>query len=342
MGNTHAGNPDQESMKCAILTGPREKLLVEDRELPRPKYGEILVKVEAAPINPSDVAFTQGTYNFLDSYPTKCGFEGAGTVVASGGGFMARRLIGKKIAFISNDASGSWGQYHVVSADFCASLGNNEDMSKAACSFVNPMTSLAFLDLVLAGGHKAIVQTAACSALGKMSVKLFKEFNIRVINVVRRDDQAKILFENGADLVLNSEDEDFDSRLKEATKGLGASAVFDAVGGELAERIFALMPERSIFYLYGLLSNKHIQNIHITELMGKRKVLAGFHLKNWFTKASLKSKALLFYRFNKYRKTLLASPIAATYPLSEINEALDFYKKNMSKGKVIILPNPQE
>lgn len=85
----------------------------------------------------------------MDKYPTRVGFEGSGKVVASGGGFMANRLVGKNVCFASSEP-GTWSEYHIASASTTFTLSNSEDIDTAACSIANPMTALAFLDILQA------------------------------------------------------------------------------------------------------------------------------------------------------------------------------------------------
>ena len=157
-----------EQMTAVVLdsyTGV-EGIRVEQRPVPKPGKNEVLVKIAASPINPSDLAFLIGRYGFKKPTPVVPGFEGSGMVVAVGEGFMGRYLLGKRVACRSQDkGDGVWADYMVTPAKDAQPLDQAVSLEQGAMSGANPLTATAFVEIAKKGGHKAIVLTAAAGAL---------------------------------------------------------------------------------------------------------------------------------------------------------------------------------
>ena len=125
-------------------------MVCEDVPMPVPKAGEVLIKVEAAPINPSDLGFIRDKMGNGDNYPYKCGFEGSGLVVASGGGLAAWSAKGKRVSFFAQGKGktegGSWAEYVTVNALQCITLPNSVSFEHGACANVNPLSAVGLLE----------------------------------------------------------------------------------------------------------------------------------------------------------------------------------------------------
>jgi len=245
------------------------ELSLHDVPLPSPTANEVLVRVEASPINPSDLgvliagadmstATVAGTPDRpsvtaplgagaltglsarLDQ-PLPVGNEGAGTVVAAGSSSAARALVGKIVGIAGG---GMYSQYRVVDASACLILPEGTTAKDGASSFVNPLTALGMLETMRREGHSALVHTAAASNLGQMLVKLCNTDGVPLVNIVRKPDQAELLKSLGAVHVCNSESPSFPSDLVEALKVTSATLAFDATGGgTLASQILSGMEE---------------------------------------------------------------------------------------------------
>jgi NADPH:quinone reductase-like Zn-dependent oxidoreductase len=151
-----------------------------------------LVRVFASPINPSDLVFIRGLYGFKKPLPAIPGFEASGTVVEAGAGMMPHLLKGRRVACAAADPKvrgGTWAEYVVTPAQFCIPLRKDVDLEQGAALLINPMTAWGLMHEARRGRHRAVVQTAAASTLGRMIVRLGKRFSLPVINVVRRADQ---------------------------------------------------------------------------------------------------------------------------------------------------------
>ena len=241
------------------------RVSLEPVEAGEPGEGELIVRVEAAPINPSDIGLLLGPADIssfraegtLDlpvltahvpqerlpavsarlgqSLPV--GNEAAGTVVRAGPG--QRHLLGRIVGMMGG---GMYTQYRRIQVRDCIVLPEDATAPEGASLFVNPLTALGFVETMRAEGHKAIVHTAAASNLGQMLVRICQSDGIPLVNIVRSADQENLLRQLGATYVVKSSDPDFLSDLEEAIAATGATIGFDAIGGgKLAGQILMAM-----------------------------------------------------------------------------------------------------
>src|SRR5215472_15633680 len=188
-------------MKAVVLRdyeGTPQSLAAVDFSIPRLKSGQVLIKMAATSIGPADLMFLKGEYGITKPLPVVPGFEGSGTVIVSGGGWMGRWLIGKRVACLApEDGHGTWAEYMVTSTDNCIPLLKNISLEQGAYLTINPMTALALVEIARTGGHLAFVQTAAASTLGLMIARLSKRFQLTGIHIVRRPEQVEKLHSLG-------------------------------------------------------------------------------------------------------------------------------------------------
>ena len=244
------------------------ELSLHDIPLPRPAANEVLVRVEASPINPSDLglliagadmttATVAGTperpivtaslgaglggLSARVDKPLPVGNEGAGIVVAAGSSSAAQALLGRRVGI----AGGAmYTQYRVVDARACLVLPEGATARDGASSFVNPLTALGMLETMHREGHSGLVHTAAASNLGQMLVKLCQKDGVPLVNIVRKPEQEELLRSMGAVHVCNSGSPSFATDLLEALKATSATLAFDATGGgTLASQILSGMEE---------------------------------------------------------------------------------------------------
>lgn len=329
------------TMKAVIQNEESGRLSVSEIQVPKPGKGEVLIKMIASPINPSDLAFLKGGYGPEKTFPVVPGFEGSGVVVASGGGFLPKLRMGKKVACAATSKkNGCWAEYVVTSAASCVPLPAGVSPEQGSMMFVNPMTVMAFFDIHQmfskeTGKKVGIINTAAASALGKMIVKIANRKNIPLISIVRRDDQIETLKKAGAEYVLSSEALDFDETLKMLAAKLDAMLIFDAVGGSLSDRLLNAVPSGSRMYVYGRLSNED-SVYNPSAFISEEKQVHGFLLNHWLKNSGMLKKLKTINTVKKLLKNDLSSLIHRQFPPEEISEAIDYYKNSMSKGKVLI------
>ncbi|MFT3813801.1 MAG: zinc-binding dehydrogenase [Acidovorax sp.] len=215
-----------------------------------PGDDEVVVRIEATPINPSDLGLLLGPADLASleavgnglhftvpparmaamqgrlEQKLPVGNEGAGTVVAAGRNAAA--LMGRRVGMIGG---AMYADYRRIRADDVIPLPPDASAADGASMFVNPLTALGFVETARGEGHKAIVHTAAASNLGQMLQRICLADGIPLVNIVRSEAQAAILRGIGAAHVLNSQDADFAARLTDAVAETGATIAFDAIGG---------------------------------------------------------------------------------------------------------------
>lgn len=342
--------PDQipEKMRAVVLSEYRENiqdaisgLQILERPVPKPRRGQVLVKIAAAPCNPSDLLLLQGKYGTLKTLPTVPGWEGAGTVVAAGGGLLARWLMAKRVACaVRSDRDGTWAEYVVANADNCIPLKANLPVDQAASLIINPLTAVGMLETARRAGHRAAVHTAGASQLGRMMIALASDMKYPLINIVRRDAQVQLLKSLGAAHVLNSDSDAFTNALKTLSARLQSTAAFEAVAGEMTGTVLNAMPPGTTVYVYGALSLEPCRNIDPIELIFHGKSLTGFYLGNWLDR---RGAIGVLRAASRVQRLIIEGRIRTTVQrrlkLDEVVDGLLQYVRNMTGGKMLIMPH---
>jgi NADPH:quinone reductase len=329
------------TMLAVVLTESGAQPTVATIPVPQPGPGEVLVKMHFSPINPSDLAFLAGGYGIKKPFPVVPGFEGSGTVVAAGKGILPKIWLGKKVACAASPKlNGCWAEYMVTNAASCVPLSKKISMEQGSMMFVNPMTAIAFFDVYKNTPNptkklRGIINTAAASALGKMIIHLGRKKGIPVISVVRREEQVEILKSVGAEYVVNSSEPDFEFKLKELAHKLNATVLFDAIGGKLPQQLLSAAPKGSKLFIYGRLSPDACE-ISPGELIFTGNQIQGFWLTNWLHEKGMFQTILAIRKVQSLLNHELGTNIHQQFPPEKILEAIYTYKKNMSKGKVLI------
>jgi len=328
-----------ESYSAVVLDSFKgaENLRIELRPVPELNPNEVLVKVAASPINPSDLAFLEGHYDSKKRPPVVPGFEGSGTVLATGKSMMARNLLGKRVACLSQDTGdGVWAEYMVTTAKLALPLHRSVSLEQGAMSVVNPLTAISFLEIARKGGHKTVVQTAAASTLGRMFSRLCQTEGIRVINIVRHKSHVELLNKQGAEIVLNSSESEFQQKLSDVCHQYGSRLAFDAVAGPLSHQLIEAMPPRSKVTVYGALSHELVM-ANPGQLIFQNKAIDGFWLTESLAKKNLLQFLKIWRRTQKLLLKELKSDIRIKYPLKEVKTAIQDYQKQMTGGKVLLV-----
>lgn len=259
--------PTMRQIRSLVTTDGQLQLSIATIETPVPAAHEVLVRIEAAPINPSDLGLLLGLADIgkasssgspddpLVTAPVPpavlpalaarlgesmaVGNEGAGTVVAAGESAEAQALIGKTVAIAGG---ATYGEYRCVPAMMASELPAGTTAEQGASSFVNPLTALGMVETMRMEHHTALVHTAAASNLGQMLNRLCIEDGVPLVNIVRRPEQAALLTEQGAVHVCDSSSPTFVDELTATLIATGATIAFDAIGGgTLAGQILGCM-----------------------------------------------------------------------------------------------------
>ncbi len=315
-------------------------LKIVEKPIPKPGPGQVLVKIEAAPCNPSDILFLQGSYGVKKIFPAVPGWEGAGTVIESGSGLLPWWLKGKRVACGGqSNSDGTWAEYYLADAKGCIPLKNNVPFEQGATLIINPLTAIGMVEEAKKEGHRAIIQTAACSQVGRMVQTLCKKHGIPLINIVRRDEQVQELKSAGEKWVLSSNAEGFELELKTVATDLNATIAFEAVGGNLTGTILSAMPVSSRVLVYGALSEQACTGISPLALIFEKKKVQGFWLSEWLESCSFLST----YQSTQLIQNLMVQDLFATKIRQKVGfddwkDALIKYHREMTAGKVILQP----
>eukprot|EP01137_Pigoraptor_chileana_P022982 Opistho-2@88565 len=328
------------SGEADIKSADRLREHIEIREVPVPTLhaGQLLVRVEFSPINPSDLGHIAGRYRNRLETPYALGFEGAGTVVAVGGGISTWGKTGKKVAF-SVQKGGAWGQFVVVNALEALVLPEGVTTESGCAAFVNPLSVLSMIEEAKAAGATSILHTAAASALGRMLIREGKANGLEIIGVVRREEQAETCRDEGMENVFVTTDPDFSKKLSECLSAKNCTLGYDAIAGESAGTILSLMPPKSTLKVYGGLSGANVSNVGIHDLIFSGKVLTGWYLPAYLETKSMFGQYQLIRRLSAALGSSLSTSVRASFEVEKTAEAVADYVANMSGGKVLIKPN---
>jgi NADPH:quinone reductase-like Zn-dependent oxidoreductase len=354
------------------------RLWLQDVPVPEPAADEVVVRVQAAPVNPSDIGVLFGPADLatLEGAGTAdrpevtatvpaaridgvggrldqalpAGNEGAGTILAAGRD--AQDLVGRVVAVRS---FGMYAQYRVVKLADCLVLADGLAPLVGASAFINPLTALGMVETMRLEGHTAIVHTAAASNLGQMLNRLCVADGVPLVNVVRSQEQADVLRAIGARYVVDSASPSFIADLDDAIAETGATLAFDAIGGGRMAAIILASMERTLLaradsysrygspihkqvYLYGSLDPAPTE---IHRSLGMAWGIGGW-LMTWFMdKIGPQQAARLRERVAAELTTIFASHITAeiSLPQALAVDTIRAYTRRATGEKYAINPS---
>ena len=348
-------------------------------DVPAPAPEEVLVRIEAAPINPSDLALLlgpaklssarlegtpeapvltadipehlMGTVAARVGVPTAVGNEAAGVVVGAGSSDTAQALLGKTVAIAGGDM---FTEYRCVNAMMALPMADDVSAREAASSFVNPMTALGMVETMRDEGFTALVHTAAASNLGQMLNRICLADGIELVNIVRKPEQEALLRELGAKHIVSSGSETFTRDLTAAIDATGAYLAFDATGGgNLANTILTCM-ERSAasgmeYNRYGsdvpkkvyVYGRLDLTPMQLTAAYGFAFSVSGWLLTPFLQKIGLPRMMELRARVAAEIRTTFASHYSAEISMEEAlsPEAIGNYGQRQTGNKYLINPH---
>jgi NADPH:quinone reductase-like Zn-dependent oxidoreductase len=369
MAGTNSAAQGDLNMSVDIKTGLQLRSLIKNSgelelslaqvAIPEPAADEVVVRVEASPINPSDLGLLTGAADMSTAKVTgsgdhtvvtakvpepmmkamagrldesmPVGNEGAGVVVKAGSSDAAKALLGKTVAMIGG---AMYAQYRLMKVSDCLPLPAGITPAEGASCFVNPLTALGMVETMRREGHKALVHTAAASNLGQMLNKICLKDGIDLVNIVRSAEQAKLLRGIGAKHVCDSTSPTFMEDLTGALVETGATLAFDAIGGgKLAGQILTCMEvainkTAKVYSRYG--SNVHKQvyvyggldtrPIELNRAFGMAWGVGGWLLFPFLMKIGAADGARLRQRVVAELKTTFASHYTQVVSLPEVLE----------------------
>ena len=332
------------------------RLALTEVDMPTPGPDEVVIKIEATPINPSDLGVMFGWSTMTEASSSgsgkdsvltapvspqgmqimkaridqslPVGNEGAGTVVAVGDGELATSLMDKTVAVMGG---GMYAEYRCVKANMCLPLLPEHSAKDGASSFINPLTALAMLETMRLEGHTALVHTAAASNLGQMLNRICMADGVELVNIVRKEEQAELLRSMGAKYIINSSSKDFMAELTNAIHATGATLAFDATGGgTLASSILSAMEAAAArtpgaYSIYGSIKHKQVylyggldtSETTLTRGYGMAWGIGGWLLPNFMARVGMKVVMGLQARVAKELTTTFASHYTNEISLEE-------------------------
>tara|TARA_Y100000768_G_scaffold324020_1_gene260639 strand:- start:318 stop:1430 length:1113 start_codon:yes stop_codon:yes gene_type:complete len=351
------------------------QLSIEEFEIPTPEADEVLVAVEASPINPSDLGLLLAGAGESTASKTESGLvlslpdgavealtgrldqampvgnEGAGIVVDAGNGEEAQALKGQVVAAL---AGGMYATHRIVKARECLVLEEGTKAVDAASCFVNPLTALGMTETMKLEGHSALIHTAAASNLGQMLNRICIDDEIALVNIVRREEHVELLKSQGATHVINSSSSDFRSELVEAITQTGATVGFDAVGGgDLTTELLHAMEVAASstgneYSRYGSTTHKQLYIYGgldrgptlLRRNYGMAWGVAGWLLPNFLAKVGLERSKELRSRVAAELTTTFASSYSHTLSLESVLdiERMNEYCKMGTQAKSLVCP----
>ena len=350
-------------------------LAIEEVTFPEPKGNQVLVTMEAAPINPSDLAILTGAADFENAEYSSgkvvakmpepfnsgqksrhgkklpAGNEGAGTVVATGDSDTAKALMGQRVSCVPGNA---FSQYAIADANMCLPLGDHS-AEAGASSFVNPMTALGFAENAKMEGQSAILHTVGASNLGQMLNRICIEDGLGLVNIVRKDDQAELLKSQDATHVVNSSDNDFMKQLRDAIEDTSAFFGFDPIGGgKMVDSCFKAMEQVAVanmkeysrygsnqakrMFIYGRLD---VSPTTLTPSYGFGWTLSGWLLFPFLQHAGQETMARMRKRVLDNLTTTFASSYKAKVDLEAMltKDAILDYREMKTGQKYLVTPH---
>jgi len=361
-----------KQITSTVTDAGKLEIAITESERPVPGDDEVLIQVEATPINPSDLGLLIGpgdinTLKAEDSKiimdvpeaimsamkprlnkPMPVGNEGSGVVIEAGAN--AQELLGKVVSVVGG---GMYSQYRCLPAASCMVMNEGTEPRDCASSFVNPLTALGMVETMKMEGHTALVHTAAASNLGQICV----DDGVQLVNIVRKQEHVDLLKSLGAEFVCNSSDDDFMEQLTSAITETKATLAFDATGGgELAGKILTCMEvaarknateyspygstDHKQVYIYGALNQSGI-TLPNNRSFGMYWGIGGFLLTPFLGKVGFEKVNELQARVANEIKTTFASQYTQEVSLEKALtlESLMVYAKQATGEKYLINPS---
>ncbi|TKI55292.1 zinc-dependent alcohol dehydrogenase family protein [Brevibacillus antibioticus] len=314
---------------------PHEVLKVEQRLIEPLKQAEILVKMSARPINPSDVIPIRGAYKHRINLPAIPGYEGVGTVVDTGP-FAPHSLIGKRVLPLRGE--GTWQEYVKTTAELAIAVPDSIQDDIASRLYINPITAWVICNEVLQlSSHQVLLVNAANSAIGRLFIQLSAHFGFRVIAIVRNARYTEELMQLGACHVIDSSRVSIYDTIMSITNGQGAHASIDSIGGPDGFELAKSTRAGGIFLSLGLLSGVQVDWSTISKELGVIPQL--FLLRHWNQRVSVSTWHETFEKVIELvqnGKLLLAEP-GEKFALHDVKDAVQFAENRPCTGKIILV-----
>ena len=329
---------DAKCIKFYKFGSPKDVLKVEYKGIEPPKDNEVLVRMLARPINPSDLIPIRGSYSHRISLPNIPGYEGVG-IVEDVGPLVSHHLIGKRVLPLRGE--GTWQEFVKTSAEFTVPIPDSIDDFTASQMYINPITAWVVCTEFLKLRPNDVLLVNACgSSIGHIFAQLSKVLGFRLIAVTRNNKYTEELLHLGASYVIDTSKASLYETVMELTNGVGADAAIDSVGGSSGNDLAFSVHPNGDFITIGLLSG--IQ-VNWADIVNKAKVNANiFHLRNWNKNVSADKWQETFNHLIRLvaDKKIRLMMVDSKYDLSDVKKAIDVVESSkVTKGKVFLTSN---
>ena len=324
-----------KSVRFSEFGSPVEVLRVEEVPQPEPGANQVLVRLRARSINPSDLLTVHGLYGALPKLPATPGLEGMGEVAAIGDGV---KNLSPGARVIPLGVRGTWQEYIVAESAQLIPVPDSISDQTAAQFVVNPLTAwlMTIEELALKPGEW-LLQTAAGSTLGRVVLQIAALRGFKTINVVRRREQVEELRSLGADEVICTEDEDIVERVKAITGKTALVKAIDAVGGKTGAAVVSALGRGGVLLVYGVLSMQPTP-VDTGRMIFNTITVRGFWLSEWFRTAEpQRLQAVTTELLRSMATHEITPPVEAEYPLADVLAAVEHAARPGRHGKVLLV-----
>ena len=317
--------------------GDADVLKIEEMPLTEPGEGEVRINVEALGLNRAEVLYRQGMYLEPPTYPSRIGYEAAGTIDAVGPGVSGLQ-VGDRVSTIPSFTMGQYGVYGesaIVPAHAAAPYPDSLSPAEGASIWMKYMT--AFGALVEFGNVKsgdAVLITAASSSVGLAAIQITKSIGATAIATTRGEDKKQALLDAGADHVIVTDTEDLAEKTKEVTGGKGANIIFDPVAGPFLEKLAQAAAQGATIFEYGALSLAPTP-YPLFDALQKALTVRGYVLFEIVTDPEAMARGIRFVNAG-LASGALKPVIARTFPFESIADAHRYMESNQQIGKVVV------
>lgn len=306
------------------------------RQIPKPtitKDTEVLIRVKASPIHPSDRFFIQGLYSPAKRFPSTAGYEGAGLIEEVGKGVKDLK-VGQRVHFL--ELGTAWAEYAVLDTAstevVIVPFPDSISFEKAAQFTVNPVTALTMLEELGVKKGEYVLQTAAASAVGRQLIQIAKAKGFKTINAVRQESQIEALKQLGADHVINGLTAE---KVNAIVKG-GVKYAVDPVGGATAAEVVKSLGDKGKVLLYGVLAREAFSPT-LTDILFKRLTVEGFWMAPWLKENPDKAKVIYQELIELVASGVLTLDFKTFDGKTQLKEALEHSVETGKLEKTILL-----
>ncbi|OKI49286.1 zinc-dependent alcohol dehydrogenase family protein [Micromonospora sp. CB01531] len=327
-------------MSKLILTAvggdPAETVRLDNEQQLTVGGGDVLVEVEAAPINPADQLFMLGWFGVYPQVPNALGAEGAGRVLQAGPE-ADQTLIGRRVIILPTFVQGTWADKVVVPARNVIPVTDDADPKQLAMLPVNPATAYALLhDYVALKPGDWIGLSLANSGVGQFVIALAKRAGIKTLAIVRRDDAAKQVQALGADLAVVA-GENLGDRIAEALAGAKLRVLFDGGAQDLGELVRAVEDGGTVVTYAAVTGQPPV--LPLGDLIYRGISLRSFYILNWIQQTPRNDLERIYTELAELvAQRVISATVEATYPLRQYREALAHAGQQGRSGKVLFVP----